>query len=103
MASGRLASPGPLPPGARRGALFALATDFPDKSKGRLAQWCEQFPEHRRYADADLALVPTTFGKLDRQLYRALVYRGWWLAGAAIAAYHPERLPSLRALDPPEL
>ena len=100
---GRLAGPGPLPSSARRGALFALATDFPDRSMGRLAEWCERFPEHRRYAGADLALMPTNFAKVDRPLFRALVYRGWWLAGAAIAAYHPDRLPSLRTLNPPEL
>lgn len=100
---GRAHGRGPLPLGARRGVLFALATSFPDPSPGKLAEWCERFPEHRTFAGADLAHVPTDFAKLDPILYRALVYRGWWLAGAALAVYHPERLPSIRRLTPPEL
>ena len=63
--AGRLARPGPLPNGARRGVLFALATDFPEPPPGKLAEWRERFPEHRAYKGADLALVPTVFDKLD--------------------------------------
>lgn len=98
---GRLARPGPLPNGARRGVLFALATDFPEPPPGKLAEWRERFPEHRAYKGADLALVPTVFDKLDPVLCRALVYRGWWLAGAALATYHPDRLPSLGSINAP--
>jgi NTE family protein len=100
---GRAHGPAPLPRGARRGVLFTLATRFPDPAAGKLPEWCERFPDHRKYAGADLALVPTDFAKLDPILFRALVYRGWWLAGAALAAYHPERLRSIRRMTPPEL
>lgn len=95
--------PGPVPEGARRGVLFALATDFPEPPPGKLAEWRERFPEHRTYKGADLALVPTVFDKLDPVLCRALVYRGWWLAGAAMAAYHPDRVPSLGSIKAPAL
>jgi NTE family protein len=100
---GRAAPPGPLPEGARRGVLFALATDFPEPGLARLPEWRARFPEHRSYRGENLALMPTVFNKLDERLCRALVYRGWWLAGAALATYHPERLPELSGIEAPEL
>jgi len=92
----------PLPPGARRGLLVALATDFMSTS-GKLPDWRATFPEHRTYRGRDLALVPTVFDKLDGELCRALVYRGWWLVGAALAAYWPDRLPDLTDIKPPTI
>lgn len=100
---GRQVGTGTLPEGARRGVLFALATDFLEPSLGNLAEWRARFPEHRTYGGEDLALVPTVFDKLEAKLCRALVYRGWWLAGAALAAYHPDRLPSLNEITAPDL
>jgi NTE family protein len=100
---GRFSGNGPVPYGARRGVLFALATDFPEPPPERLAEWRSRFPEHRTHDGADLALVPTVFDKLEDKLCRVLVYRGWWLAGAALATYHPDRLPEVSSIDPPEL
>ena len=91
----------PLPEGARRGVLVALATDFDRVNKGRIADWIAAHPERRSYRDQDLALVPTVFDKLDEGLCRALIHRGWWLVGAALAAYHPERLPRIDLPEPP--
>lgn len=93
----------PLPPGARRGVLVALATDFPRNALGQLDKWRDAFPEHRTHNDRDLALVPTVFDELEEPLCRALVYRGWWLAGAGLAAYHPHRLPDIASLRAPPL
>jgi NTE family protein len=52
-------------------------------------EWRATFPEHRTWKQRDLAFVPTTFDRLETALCRLLVYRGWWLAGATIASYHP--------------
>ncbi|MEU5196999.1 patatin-like phospholipase family protein [Streptomyces scabiei] len=94
---------GELPDGARRGILVQLSTDFPDEDP-LPHRWRAAFPEHRTHDGRDLALVPTVFDRLSPSLCRALVHRGWWLGGAALAAYHPGLLPSdLSALDPPEL
>jgi NTE family protein len=100
---GRAAGPGTVPKGARRGILFALATEFPGSHGGLLADWQARFPERRSHNGRDLALVPTVFDKLDSSLCRALVHRGWWLAGAALATYHPERLPALSQIEAPPL
>jgi NTE family protein len=76
----------PLPPWGRLGVLMALASDV----EGPAAQqWRERFSEHRDWQGKDLAFVPTVFDRLDRALCRLLVYRGWWLTGATIAAHHP--------------
>ncbi|CCK25542.1 hypothetical protein BN159_1163 [Streptomyces davaonensis JCM 4913] len=93
----------PLPPGARRGVLVALATDFPKSAPGQLDKWRDAFPEHRTHEGRDLALVPTVFDRLEESLCRALVYRGWWLAGAGLAAYHPHRLPDIASIKAPPL
>ena len=91
----------PLPSGARRGVLMALATDFADNDSGQLDKWRDAFPEHRTHDGRDLSLVPTVFDQLEEPLCRALVHRGWWLTGAALSTYHPHRLPDLTALSPP--
>lgn len=90
-----------VPEGARRGVLVALATDFEDVDKGRIAEWRAAHPAGAEHAGRHLALVPTVFDKLDEGLCRALVYRGWWLVGAALAAYHPGRLPGIDLPEPP--
>jgi NTE family protein len=91
----------PVPEGARRGILVALATEFDRDGKGRIAEWIAAHPQRRTYRNRDLALVPTVFDKIDEGLCRALVHRGWWLMGAALAAYHPERLPRIDLPEPP--
>jgi NTE family protein len=88
--------------GDRRGVLIALATTFKD-NPGELAAWRAAFEEARTWKGEDLAYVPTAFDKFDEALCRRLVYRGWWLTGAAMAAYYPEMAPSPEALRPPEL
>lgn len=84
--------------GTRRGVLVALASDFPPSDQVRA--WRAAYPEHRSHLGRDLSLVPTAFDKLPASLCRALVYRGWWLAGAAVAAYWPSRLPDLTLAAP---
>lgn len=100
---GRAAGPdGELPSGARRGVLVQLSTDFPADGPETLCRWHAAFPEQRAHEGRDLSLVPTVFDRLDAGLCRALVYRGWWLGGAGLAAYHPELLPDdLTELRPP--
>ncbi len=44
------------------------------------------------FVDSPAIGTPTVFDRLDESLCRALVYRGWWLTGAALATYHPARL-----------
>ncbi|MGX1563554.1 patatin-like phospholipase family protein [Streptomyces sp. NPDC055506] len=99
----RAAGPdGELPRGARRGVLVQLSTDFPAEGPDALRRWRAAFAEQPAFDGRHLALVPTVFDRLDPGLCRALVHRGWWLGGAALATYHPELLPAdLTALSPP--
>jgi NTE family protein len=98
---GRSVSSGkPLPEGGRNGILVGLGTDFSD-SEGRLPEWRAQFKETRTWDGRDLALVSTSFDRFPEQLCRRLVYRGWWLTGAAIAAYYPQLLPDPADLTAP--
>ncbi|MEO6654055.1 MAG: patatin-like phospholipase family protein [Ilumatobacteraceae bacterium] len=82
----------PLPPGARRGVLTGLATEFPDPGPDGLRRWRATHREIIEHDGKHLAQVPTVFDRLDESLCRALVHRGWWLTGAALAMYHPVRL-----------
>lgn len=96
--------PGAPPPGSRRGVLTGLATELPDPAparSGRLAAWRAAHPEVVEHDGSHLALVPTVFDRLDESLCRALVYRGWWLTGAALSWYHPDRVPDPAALTAP--
>ena len=98
---GRSVSPGtPLLAGARSGILVGLGTDHPERD-GRLPEWRAQFKEIRTWDGRDLALVPTSFDQFPEQLCRRLVYRGWWLTGAALAAYYPHLLPDPADLTAP--
>ena len=92
-----------LPEGARRGVLVALSTSFEDDPAGTLAAFRATFPEERTWQGKDLSLVPTVFDKLQPELCRRLVYRGWWLAGAALARYHPAMAPDPAGITPPRL
>lgn len=93
--------PAPLPDGARRGVLVGLGTDFPNASD-ELAAWRTAFPETRTWRGTDLALYPTVFDRLPEELCRRLVYRGWWLTGAAFATYYPDAVPKPAGLLPPK-
>ena len=92
--------PGGVPgPDARRGVLFGLATEIGDTDRGNPAfsEFVARFPEHRTFVDdgieRDLAFVPTVFDQLSADLVAALVYRGWWLTGAALALHQPDFAP----------
>ena len=73
---------GATSPEARQGVLFALSTTIDSPGWG--------FPEQRMWGKEDLAFVPTSFDRFDRELCRLLVHRGWWLTGATMAKYHPQ-------------
>jgi NTE family protein len=90
----------PLPSGARRGVLTSLATSFPPGG-GQLPAWLAAHPGAREHDGRDVALVPTVFDELDEGLCRALVRRGWWLTGAALALHHPARISDPAKLEPP--
>jgi len=96
----------PLPPGARRGVLTGLATQFPDPAganDGRLGDWRAAHEEVVEHDGQHLAKVPTVFDEIDEPLCRALVHRGWWLTGAALATHHPARIPDPASLAAPPL
>lgn len=110
----RAADASERPPSARRGVLFGLASSIPGAGPGgdhpELAEFVANHPEHRTYTvdgrdggtERDLALVPTVFDRLDTRLVAALVYRGWWLTGAALARYHPGFAPLPAGTSPPD-
>ena len=91
---------GELPKGARHGVLVGLATDLDDPG-GQLAEWRAAFPELRTWKGEDLSQFPTVFDKLPGELCRRLVYRGWWLAGAAVARFYPDIGPPAGEIQPP--
>jgi len=84
------------PPEGRRGVLFGLAStvDAPE-------EWTEGREENRN-AVAELANYKTSFDEFPTSICEKLIYRGWWLAGATLSAYHrdqlPAELPTWRAL-----
>ena len=80
------------PSSARRGVVFALASSFA-AGHDAFDAFTRRHPEHRTWQGEDLAFVPTVFDRLDRRLCRALVYRGWWLTGAALTRHHHDQLP----------
>jgi NTE family protein len=98
-----VAAADPVPAGGRRGVLVGLATDVPRSGSEMSAAWRAAHPEHRTFDGADLSLVPTVFDKMNPALCRALIYRGWWLVGAALALYHPERLPEPATITAPPI
>lgn len=96
------------PKGARQGVLFGLATTFDSSDNSRkmteaYEAFVDKYPEHRTFHDKDLAFVPTVFDRLEPDLVDALVYRGWWLTGAALAQFHPARFPIPDDVRPPNV
>ncbi|MGW7495919.1 hypothetical protein ACWGKA_16690 [Streptomyces luteogriseus] len=78
------------------------STAFPPGGSDALRRWHAAFPEQPVHDGRHLALVPTVFDRLDPGLCRALVHRGWWLGGAALALHHPGLLPDdLTLMLPP--
>ena len=96
------------PKGARQGVLFGLATTFDSANNTRKMSdayeaFVAKYPEHRTFDNKDLAFVPTVFDRLDSDLVDALVYRGWWLTGAALAQFHPDQFPIRDDVQPPNV
>lgn len=98
------------PEWARQGILVALGTGFTDgdrKASKKLVDFQNAFEEVRTWTNKegetqDLAFAATSFSKFSPELATRLVYRGWWLTGAAIARYHPHLLPDdVGVLKPP--
>jgi NTE family protein len=77
----------PVPEWGRQGVLFGLATTFdaPD-------EWTAGRPEHDEWR-VQLALYKTSFARFPREICERLLYRGWWLTGATLTAYHRAALP----------
>jgi NTE family protein len=101
--AGQRGTPGsPLAEGARSGVLVQLSTSFPDAHASPLTNWRQRFPELRTWAGNDLALVKTSFDRFPEGLCRNLIYRAWWLVGAAMTIYHPTRAPAPAQLQSPK-
>lgn len=85
------------PPEARMGVLFGLASTV----DAAPSEWTEGRDEDRGSV-AQLASYKTSFDQFPEMICERLVYRGWWLAGATLSAYHrdqlPEQLPQWRPL-----
>lgn len=101
--AGELPLEAELPAGARRGVLVGLSTNFGDDAGQAVEAWRAAFPEERSWQGQDLSLYPTVFDRLPAALCRRLVYRGWWLAGAAMAQYYPDLAPQPASLTAPPL
>jgi NTE family protein len=69
--------------------LFALSTTLP-----ATPEWLEGRPEQTLEARDRLARLKTSFAKFTLEDCRQLVYRGWWLTGAALSLYHRSLLPT---------
>jgi NTE family protein len=75
---------------ARRGVLFGLATTL----EGPTPDWDESGPRpERKDLRLMLATLPTSLGQFPIERARELVYRGWWLTGAALSKFHPDLVP----------
>jgi NTE family protein len=95
-------------PETRRGVLFGLASTIASPARGATAEYdafAARFPEHRTFTKDgvvnDLSFVPTVFDQLEPSLVAALVYRGWWLTGAALAQHQPGFADLPPAVTPP--
>ena len=84
-------------PEARMGVLFGLASTIADAP----TEWTEGRDEDSGSV-RELAGYKTSFDEFPRDICNKLVYRGWWLTGATLSAYHrkelPDRLPTWRPL-----
>jgi NTE family protein len=77
------------PPEARMGVLFGLTSTVDDAP----TEWTEGRDEDRSSV-RKLAGYKTSFDQFPRAICDKLMYRGWWLAGATLSAYHREQLPA---------
>lgn len=84
-------------PESRMGVLFGLASTV----DAAPVEWTEGRDEDRASVPT-LAGYKTSFDRFPREICEKLIYRGWWLAGATLSAFHrdqlPRQLPTWRAL-----
>jgi NTE family protein len=78
----------PPPEDARRGVLFGLAS-----SVEAPAEWTTGRDEDRDSVQM-IASYKTSFDEFPRDICEKLIYRGWWLSGATLSAYHRSELPA---------
>jgi len=93
----------PLDAVDRSGIFVTLSTRFDrldNDELRRVNEWRSAAEEQSEAERKVLAATSTSFGRFDESLVSGLVYRGWWLTGAAMAVYHrtviPESLPRWR-------
>ena len=94
----RARAEGKAPPEeARMGVLFGLASSIADAPP----EWTDGRDEDRDSVQT-LASYKTSFDEFPREICEKLIYRGWWLSGATLSAYHrselPDELPRWKAL-----
>jgi len=87
----------PPPPESAQGVLFGLASTIATAPE----EWTKDRDEDLESV-ASLAGYKTTFTRVPKKIAHKLIYRGWWLAGATLSAYHrtelPTTLPTWRSL-----
>jgi NTE family protein len=87
---------------ARRGILVGLGTTVDTRgAPAEFEAFVRNHPEHRTFEGKDLARYPTVFDRLPPTLVERLIYRGWWLTGAALARYQPGFATLQRGATPP--
>ena len=77
------------PEEARMGVLFGLASSVADAP----AEWTEGRDEDLGSVET-IASYKTSFDEFPRDVCAKLIYRGWWLSGATLSAYHRAELPA---------
>ncbi len=94
-------------PGSLGGCIFTLRSQYPTMVPGDNVDGLNEFARMNRPEPdegiRELANYPTTLNKIELQVARRLFYRGWWLAGATLAAYAPEFLSSIPEYQEPRL
>ncbi len=74
---------------ARRGVLFGLSA----RASEVKAEWIAAHPRVSDDERIRLARIKTSLGRMRRRRdCLPLIDRGWWLAGATLATYHPDLL-----------
>jgi NTE family protein len=91
---------GRLTDGHADGVMATLWTRFSAEERVALAEWRGVAPEQDPATAEELAGTTTSFGRFDPDLARALVYRGWWLTGAAFALHQRHQVPELPGWRP---
>ena len=91
---------GRLTDGHSDGVMATLWTRFSAEERVALAEWRGVAREQDPATAEELAGTATSFGRFDPVLARALVYRGWWLTGAAFALHQRHQVPELPGWRP---